>query len=478
MTEQGVFVELQKQLKVTFDTGKTKNLDFRQKQLVQLSLMLREQDDALCNAVYKDLKRPPSQTAMEVTTAINDLNDLKKNLKRYLLPEKKTSNWLLDYVRDPAFAFDSQEVRLEPLGAVLIFGAWNFPIVLTLQPLFGAIAAGNTVLLKPSEQAPNTAHLLEALLSQYLDNDCYKVIVGGPEVGELLLQLPWSHIFYTGGASVAHKIMEAAAKHLTPVTLELGGKSPAIVEKSCDLEKTARMIAWAKTFNCGQICVSVDYVLCPTSELMDLIELIQKSWKEFYGEDIVKSSDYSRIVNARHFERLCHLLKNTKGQVVSGGKLQSQNDLFIEPTIVIVSSLDDCLMKEEIFGPILPIMPYETLEQVCHWIVSYPALEQPLVLYIFSKDTVVSEQLVESIPSGGVCMNDVISHVMSSWLPFGGIGKSGMGVYHGKYSIQVFSHQRAILKRNFRMEPLLGIRYPPTTPRKSWLLAMLTRQKI
>ncbi|GJQ15981.1 hypothetical protein GpartN1_g7828.t1 [Galdieria partita] len=469
-------LELHKQLKAAIP--KARDISFRQKQLQQLALLLKEQEEALCGAVYEDLKRPPSQTALEVTTAINDLSDIQKNLKKYLEPESKGTRWLLDYVREPAFAFDSQQVRLEPLGAVLIFGAWNFPIVLNLQPLFGAIAAGNTVLLKPSEQAPHTAQLLEALVTQYLDVDCYKVVVGGPEVGASLLELEWNHIFYTGGASTAHKIMEAAAKHLTPVTLELGGKSPAVIDKSCDLRKTARMIAWAKTFNCGQICVSVDYALCPQSLLMEFIEYVQCAWNEFYGEDVQHCSDYSRIVNTTHFDRLVGLLKNTQGQIVYGGKHMNRDDLFIEPSIVVVSSLDDCLMKEEIFGPILPIMPYESLEQMYHWIVNTPVLEQPLVLYIFSKDSLVDEQIMERITSGGVCINDVISHVMSSWLPFGGIGKSGMGVYHGKYSIQVFSHARAILKRNLKMEPLVGIRYPPTTTRKNWLLAMLTRQKI
>ncbi|GJD10747.1 Fatty aldehyde dehydrogenase [Galdieria sulphuraria] len=245
--------------------------------------------------------------------------------------------------------------------------------------------------------------------------------------------------------------MEAAARHLTPVTLELGGKSPAVIDKSCDLQKTARMIAWAKTLNCGQICVSVDYALCPQSMLMELIEYIKSAWNEFYGEDIQYSSDYSRIVNTTHFDRLVDLLNNTRGQIV----------------------YDDCLMKEEIFGPILPIMPYESLEQACHWIVNAPVLEQPLVLYIFSNDSLVDEQVMERVASGGVSINEVISHVMSSWLPFGGIGKSGIGVYHGKYSVQVFSHARAILKRNFRMEPLVGIRYPPTTGRKNWLLGLV-----
>ncbi|GJD06988.1 Fatty aldehyde dehydrogenase [Galdieria sulphuraria] len=272
--------------------------------------------------------------------------------------------------------------------------------------------------------------------------------------------------------------MEAAARHLTPVTLELGGKSPAVIDKSCDLQKTARMIAWAKTLNCGQLCVSVDYALCPLSMLMELIEYIKSAWNEFYGEDIQYSSDYSRIVNTTHFDRLVDLLNNTRGQIVYGGKQQNRDELFIEPSIVVVSSLDDCLMKEEIFGPILPIMPYESLEQACHWIVNTPMLEQPLVLYIFSNDSLVDEQVMERVASGGVSINEVISHVMSSWLPFGGIGKSGIGVYHGKYSVQVFSHARAILKRNFRMEPLVGIRYPPTTSRKNWLLGMLTRQKI
>lgn len=237
------------------------------------------------------------------------------------------------------------------------------------------------------------------------------------------------------------------------------------------------MIAWAKTFNCGQICVSVDYVLCPESLVKELIEYIQLAWKEFYGENIQESSDYSRIVNTTHFDRLDRLLKDTRGEIVYGGKQRNRDDLFLEPTIVVVSCLEDCLMKEEIFGPILPILPYsESLEQVCNWIVNTPVLEQPLVLYIFSKDSSVDEFIMERVASGGVCINEVISHVMSSWLPFGGIGKSGMGVYHGKYSIRVFSHYRAVLKKSFRMEPLMGIRYPPTTSRKSWLLGMLTRQ--
>ncbi|KAK4528806.1 hypothetical protein GAYE_SCF64G6752 [Galdieria yellowstonensis] len=476
MAERETIAGLHKQVKAAFH--KTKNIEFRQKQLENLALLLKEQEEALCEAVYKDLKRPPNQTALEVTTAINDLNDIKSNLKRYLAPERKKSGWLLDYVKNPAFAGDTQEVRLEPLGVVLIFGAWNFPIVLSLQPLFGAIAAGNCVLLKPSEQSPNTAHLLDSLISKYLDNECYKVVVGGPEVGALLLELEWNHIFYTGGASTAHKIMEAAAKHLTPVTLELGGKSPAFIDKSCDLQKTARMIAWAKTFNCGQICVSVDYALCLHSQLMDFIEYVKQAWKEFYGE-VEQSSDYSRIVNTTHFDRLVGLLRNTSGQIVYGGKQLNRDDLFIEPSIVVVSSLDDCLMKEEIFGPILPILPYESLEQAFQWIDNNPVLEQPLVLYIFSTDSIAEEQIIERIPSGGVCINEVISHVMSSWLPFGGIGKSGMGVYHGKYSIQVFSHYRAVLKRRFLMEPLVGkIRYPPATNRKNWLLGMLTRQRI
>ncbi|KAK3829860.1 MAG: aldehyde dehydrogenase, dimeric NADP-preferring [Linnemannia elongata] len=419
--------------RATFLTHRTQSLEFRKQQLHALLKLLEENSADLTAAIKADLNRAAD---FEIPTCIRATKDFIDNLEQY------TQNQKAHGVADK----DEAYVRLSPLGTVLVIGAWNFPIMLVLEPLAGALAAGNTVIIKPSENSEHSAKLLTRLIEKYIDPTIVSVINGAVEETTVLLEQRFDHIIYTGGTQVGRIVMQAAAKHLTPVTLELGGKCPAIITSKADIPKAAQKIAGWKTANCGQICLTVDYVLCPKDLQETLIQNIIGTWQHLFGANIKDNKSYPKIINKRQHARLEGLLKAVKAEnkVVYGGNADAEN-LYIEPTIVTGVTLKDTIMQDEIFGPILPIVTSESLADSISIINSG---EHPLGLYLFSEDKHEVEEVLSKTRSGAAIVNDVASHFLNHSLPFGGVGNSGMGRYHGKYSIEAFSHQRAVMVRS------------------------------
>ncbi|KAF9543601.1 aldehyde dehydrogenase 3, member A2 [Mortierella hygrophila] len=419
--------------RATFLTHRTQSLEFRKQQLRALLKLIEENADDLSAAIKADLNRSAD---FEIPTCIRATKDFIDNLEKYTENQKGIN------VADK----DDSYVRLSPLGTVLVIGAWNFPIMLVVEPLAGALAAGNTVILKPSENSEHSAKLLTRLIEKYMDPTIVSVINGAVEETTVLLEQRFDHIIYTGGTQVGRIVMQAAAKHLTPVTLELGGKCPAIITSKADIPKAAQKIAGWKTANCGQICLTVDYVLCPKDLQESLIQNIIGTWQHMFGANIKDNKSYPKIINKRQHARLEGLLKAVKAEnkVVYGGNADVEN-LYIEPTIVTGVSLKDTIMQDEIFGPILPIVTSESLAESINIINSG---EHPLGLYLFTEDKQEVEEVLSKTRSGAAIVNDVASHFLNHSLPFGGVGNSGMGRYHGKYSIEAFSHQRAVMVRS------------------------------
>ncbi|KAK3835454.1 MAG: aldehyde dehydrogenase, dimeric NADP-preferring [Linnemannia gamsii] len=419
--------------RANFLTHRTQSLEFRKQQLRALLRLLEENAEALKGSILADLNRAAD---FEIPTCIQATKDFIDNLEKYTQNQKGTN----------VAEKDESYVRLSPLGTVLVIGAWNFPIMLNLEPLAGALAAGNTVIIKPSENSEHSARLLTQLVEKYMDPSVVSVVNGGVEETTVLLQHRFDHIIYTGSTQVGRIVMQAAAKHLTPVTLELGGKCPAIIGSSADIGKAAQKIAGWKTGNCGQICLSVDYVLCPKHLQEPLIKAIIGTWQHLFGQNIKDNKSYPKIINKRQHARLEGLLKAVKAEnkVVFGGNSDAEN-LYIEPTIVTGVSLKDTIMQDEIFGPILPIITSGSLAESINII---NGGEHPLGLYLFSEDKDEVEEVLTKTRSGAAIVNDVASHFLNHSLPFGGVGNSGIGRYHGKYSIEAFSHQRAVMVRS------------------------------
>ena len=356
--------------------------------------------------------------------------------------------------RTPGFGAPARGwVQPEPFGVALILGPWNYPLQLLLTPLASAIAAGNGVVLKPSELAPHTAEAIAELIRNNFADEFVAVVNGGAEVAEALLRERFDTIFFTGSTRVGQAVMTAAARHLTPVSLELGGKCPTLVCADAPVELAARRIAWGKFLNAGQTCVAPDFVLVDRRVREPFVAALQKSLREFYGTDPQRSEDYGRIVNARHFERLTNYLRD--GRVVHGGETDAP-DLFIAPTILTEVSPNAPVMQEEIFGPILPVLEFDRLDDVLTALRERPT---PLALYLFTRDRATEARVLAEARSGGVCVNDVVSHMIGTGLPFGGLGASGMGAYHGRAGFDAFTHQRAVLRRSVRFDT--PFRYPP-----------------
>ncbi|XP_044105287.1 aldehyde dehydrogenase family 3 member A2 isoform X1 [Neovison vison] len=436
-----------------FASGRSRPLRFRLQQLEALRRMVQEREKDILQAIGADLcKSEFNAYSQEVITILGELDLVLENLPEWVTATPAKKNLLT--------MLDEAYVQPEPLGVVLIIGAWNYPFVLTIQPLIGAIAAGNAVIIKPSELSEKTAQLLAKLLPQYLDQELYAVINGGiPETTELLKQR-FDHILYTGNTAVGKIVMEAAAKHLTPVTLELGGKSPCYVDTDCDLDVACRRITWGKYMNCGQTCIAPDYVLCEPSLQHQIVQKIKETVKEFYGENIKESPDYERIINLRHFKRILNLLE---GQKIAFGGETDEATRYVAPTILTDVDPEARVMQEEIFGPILPIVPVKDADEAIKFINSR---EKPLAFYIFSHNDKLVRRMIEGTSSGGVTANDVIMHFTLSSLPFGGVGSSGMGAYHGKYSFDTFSHQRPCLLKSLKREGANKLRYPPNSQSK------------
>ncbi|XP_017292281.1 aldehyde dehydrogenase family 3 member B1 [Kryptolebias marmoratus] len=451
--------QLVERLRKTFQSGITLPEQFRRTQLTQLMSMIQENEDQINEALYRDMAKPKFETILsEVEIVMNELYHALSNISYWMQPEPASKNL--------ATKLDDCFIRREPLGVVLIIGAWNYPLQLIVLPMVGAIAAGNCVIVKPSEVSSATNSLISELIPKYLSQDCYAVVCGGAKETQALLKNRFDHIFYTGSQAVARMVAQAALVHLTPVTLELGGKCPCLIYGRVNFEAAAYRLAWAKFFNTGQSCVAPDYVLCTTATRDSLVLALIKVLEKFYGKEPQKSPDLSRIVSPRHWTRLMELLRKTRGKVVVGGE-NNQEDKYIAPTVLVDVPEDDILMSEEIFGPILPIITFESLEKSIEFV---NRKEKPLALYIFSDESSVVKTVMEKTSSGGFCSNDGIVHMTLPSLPFGGVGASGWGSYHGRWGFETFSHRRSCMLRGWALERLNGLRYPPYSEDKlKWL---------
>ncbi|XP_041521058.1 aldehyde dehydrogenase family 3 member A2 isoform X1 [Microtus oregoni] len=451
-------------LRQAFRSGRSRPLRFRQQQLEALRRMVQEREEDILAAIAADLSKSKLNAySHEVITILGEIDFMLTNLPELasVKPAKKNLLTMLD----------EAYVQPEPLGVVLIIGAWNYPFVLIMQPLVGAIAAGNAAIVKPSELSENTAKLLAKLLPQYLDQDLYAVVNGGVAETTELLKQRFDHILYTGNTAVGKIVMEAAAKHLTPVTLELGGKSPCYIDRDCDLDVACRRITWGKYMNCGQTCIAPDYVLCEASLQDQIVQKIKETVKDFYGENIKESPDYERIINLRHFKRLQGLLE---GQKIAFGGETDEVTRYIAPTVLTDVDPNSKVMQEEIFGPILPIVSVKNVDEAISFINDR---EKPLALYVFSHNNKLIKRVIEETSSGGVTGNDVIMHFTVNSLPFGGVGASGMGAYHGKYSFDTFSHQRPCLLKGLKGESANKLRYPPNSQSKlGWAKFLLLKK--
>jgi aldehyde dehydrogenase (NAD+) len=421
-----------------FRAGATKNIDFRITQLQTLKKVVIENESRIIEVLKADLNKPQFEAyTSEFSSIIDEINYALKNIKNWVKAKKAAI---------PVFLLPaSTQIIPEPLGIALIIGPWNYPFSLNLMPLIGAIAAGNCAVIKPSEFAPHTSHLIAEIISKNFPQEYISVVEGDVEVSKQLLQEKFDHIFFTGGTATGKIIMAAAAKHLTPVTLELGGKSPCIVDKDIDLEVAARRIAWGKFYNAGQTCIAPDYVLINQDIKAEFLKFIEKCIQEFYGENPQNSPDYGRIINHKQFSRTANLIQ---GDIRIGGETNA-DELYISPTIIDNVSWEDAIMQEEIFAPILPVIEYTDINDVIDKINLRP---KPLALYLFSKNKTLQKKILCETSSGGVCINDVIKHVSGSTLPFGGVGDSGMGSYHGKASFDTFSHYKSVVNRPFFLD--------------------------
>ncbi|XP_010007435.1 PREDICTED: fatty aldehyde dehydrogenase-like [Chaetura pelagica] len=439
--------------RAAFTSGRSRSLEFRLQQLKALERMVQEKEQEIQAALQADLHKSRINVyTQEILVLLMELTMAMNNLLSWTAPQPVQ--------RSVVTMWDKTYIHPEPLGVVLIIGAWNFPFLLVMQPLVGAIAAGNAVVVKPSEVSEHTARLVAEILPQYLDPELYPVVTGGvPETTALLAQR-FDHILYTGNSAVGKIVMAAAAKHLTPVTLELGGKSPCYIDKDCDLAVACRRITWGKYMNCGQTCIAPDYILCDPSIQSKVVENIKATLQEFYGEDVKSSPDYERIINKRHFKRILGLLE---GQKVAHGGEVDEASCFIAPTILTNVSPASKVMEEEIFGPVLPIVPVKSVEEAIEFI---NGREKPLALYVFSNNKQLIRRVISETSSGTMVANDVFVQFLALGLPFGGVGNSGMGAYHGKHSFETFSHRRSCLIKNLKMEIMNQFRYPPLNQRK------------
>ena len=445
-------------LRGSFDSGRTRPLEWRRVQLERMRSMLERHEPEILAALATDLGKPAIEGwGAEIAIARHEIDYALDHLDDWSKPQRAS----LPLTQRPGHA----RLVAEPLGVVLVIAPWNYPLQLLLAPMVGALAAGNCVLAKPSEVSAATSAVIARLLPKYVDPECVAVVEGGaPETTEILAQR-FDHILYTGNGKVGRIVMEAAARHLTPVTLELGGKSPAIVLDDARLGVAARRIAWGKFFNAGQTCVAPDYVLVQRGVADELVDGIAEAVREFYGADPQASPDYARIVNDRHFERLTRLLGS--GTAVIGGANDAATRYFA-PTVLTHVDPGAPVMQEEIFGPILPIIPVEDVDEAVTFVV---ARDKPLALYVFSESSEHQREITERTSSGGVCVNHTLLQFGVPSLPVGGVGPSGMGSYHGKAGFDTFTHYKPMLHKPSRPDPKLA--YPPYTARKEKILRRL-----
>lgn len=453
----GAFDQAQALLRAGQDAHLLRSTAARKAALRALLSMLEEQEEPILEALHQDLRRPRLEGLLADIAAIKaEIRFALKHVRRW----QRGSFSVPPVVSQPSIG----RVVPEPRGVVLIIAPWNYPIQLSISPLVGALAAGNSVLLKPSEVAPTSSAVLARLIPQYLDPQVVQVVEGGVQVSTELLAMKWDHIFYTGSTRVGRIVMQAAAQHLTPVTLELGGKSPAIVAADADLEVAARRIMWGKFLNAGQTCIAPDYALVESSVREKFVAELRTAAADFLAGQPASAADYGRIVNRAHFDRIGELIDTAGGTTVLGGSRDDQH-CVIEPTVVIDPDLSAPIMDEEIFGPVLPVVTVDSIEQACAFVRERP---KPLALYLFTGSRSTTKHVIANTSSGGVCVNHVILHLGDPRLPFGGVGDSGMGAYHGKAGFDAMSHHKSVLYQ--RQRPDLKLVYPPYTDRVEKLI--------
>ncbi|KII87684.1 hypothetical protein PLICRDRAFT_141625 [Plicaturopsis crispa FD-325 SS-3] len=450
-------------LRAGFNSGKLKSIAYRKYQILQLGYLVKDNQQRFKDALASDLGRPPLETGMlEIGPTIGDAKTAYENVEKWAKSEK------------PPFSFNffamRPLIRKEPKGVVLIISPFNYPLWLSIGPIAGALAAGTPVCLKPSENSPATSALIAELVPKYLDEDLVRVVNGGIAESTKILDLQWDHILYTGGSHVGRIVAAAAAKHLTPVTLELGGKSPVVIDPACDLNLCARRLLWGKFTNAGQTCVAPDYVLVPAHFQGKLVDALKKTYNEFYPKGAAASSDFSRMVTPQHFSRVHRLVQNTSGTIVLGGDADEATK-FIAPTVVSDVKPDDSLMSEEIFGPVLPIVPVKDVDEAIAFINKH---DHPLVVYVFSQSAAFKAKVFDNTQSGATIANECNIHPGAEGLPFGGIGPSGSGYHTGKFTFDIFTHLRASMDSPGWLDLILGSRFPPYSEKKDRALSQLT----
>lgn len=455
-------MEFLKTLKTSFNEGKTKPLSWRKSQLLALKRLLLENENAIYDALKADLNKCKFESYVsEYQYVLKDIKQTVKHIAKWSKPR---------HVATPILAQPGRSsIRPEPYGTVLIMGAWNYPLQLVLSPMVAAIAAGNCVVLKPSELAESVSALLASLIPKYMDQDAVVVYEGGVEETTALLKQRFDYIMYTGSENVGKIVMRAASEHLTPVTLELGGKSPCIIDKNTNLKVTADRLVWGKFLNAGQTCIAPDYVLVNRSQTVPFIEALKSALEKQYGKDAQQSDDYGRIINARHFARISDYISSQKDSVIAGGTV-NEHEKYIEPTLLLNPNLSSGVMTEEIFGPVLPIIEVDSVTEAIDFI---NEREKPLALYMFSNDDKNIKLVTQRTSSGTLCINDAVIFMVNHNLPFGGVGHSGMGSYHGQWGFDTFSHLKPIMHRSFWADA--PIRYAPYTKLKQKLFKLIAK---
>ncbi|MBB3754089.1 aldehyde dehydrogenase (NAD+) [Mycolicibacterium sp. BK634] len=453
-TEARTAAQVLTDVRRVFATGRTRSLDWRLRQLHGIERLCEEREADIAEALAADLGRTPVEAWLgDVASTKAEAAFARKHLRKWIARQRVS----LPVAQLPGRGW----IQYDPLGVVLVIGPWNYPFYLLMGPVVAAVAAGNGVVIKPSELAPATSALVARLVPQYLDPDAIRVVEGDAQTTQDLLASGFDHAFFTGGTEIGRKIMAAAAATLTPVTLELGGKSPAIVAADADVDVTARRLAYTKLINSGQTCIAPDYVLADAAIADELVAKIVANLAEF------RNAPSLPIVNERQFDRLTTLIATTSGTVVTGGGSERAG-LRIEPTVIVDPSPDDAVMADEIFGPILPVMRVESVNAAVEFVNSRP---KPLALYVFTKSSASARDIIDRTPSGGAVVNHAMMHCLVPQLPFGGVGASGMGAYHGKWGFEALSHRRAVLAKPSRPDP--SIVYPPYTDRALKLMRKL-----
>ena len=444
--EEKVLVSILEEQRKYFLSGATLSYEFRKAMLKKLYDGVIKHKKNILDALYKDLGKSETEGFMcEVGLVLSEINYMIKNLKRFM---GKTR------VKTPIAQFKAKSYTVNtPLGNTLIMSPWNYPFLLTISPLSNAIAAGNTVMVKPSAYSPNTSEAIKNLLEEIYSNEFVGVVTGGRAENQALLKQKFDLVFFTGSQGVGREVLRNCAEHLTPAVLELGGKSPCIVDETADLKLSARRIVFGKFINCGQTCVAPDYILCHKSVQDELVKNLVAEIAKQYGANPLENSSYGKIINKKHFDRLIGLIDQSK--VVVGGSY-NEDELKIAPTVMTGVLKTDSVMQEEIFGPILPIITYDSLDQELDLL---RQKERPLALYYFTRDTKMADGILKSVRFGGGCVNDCIIHLASSELGFGGVGESGMGSYHGKIGFETFSHKKSIVDKALWFD--LPLRYQP-----------------